>query len=955
MDEFNKIYAELEAVRNVPNSFVYKHPITGETKEGIGEAPLNWGEYPTGVESGTVEANDYDAFRSNYLPLPHVMIEGNLGEESKFGLASPEVISMSQNMPEGSQLNDPNWISASTMLYNYLNPNAKPFGSTETREIYKGVTQAGYPVENAQLENAEAYATWGANFMNAFDYNFTALAFNTAKLNNAPPEVAKAMYYLMETADRDGMTLKNFGKGALAMATDPFNLGVLATFGIGVAGKYAGQQMTRMGFKELLKNTILSAPTKASMATGAEAGFLTMADNLARQNVKVEAKVQDGFDPVEAGFSGVAGTVLGDRATAGMASVLEGGRRMLVGAGKEADNYLANNPDTGTTLNMGVDPTKPIAEGLSKIGKALDETTPKVDQDYLGFYSQALEETKKLKQEKGSGQQFKGMLLKAGVKQDELDWLGLDEVLSKDKITKTEIEQHINDNRIRVVEETSMDDETVKEMDFYNSRSGADRDDNYIKDLRKEGLHPEDDVNNGGYQLLSTMTIDEAYGDDYFTNRTSEIMDDFNEMKTDLDPPMTEARAMQEALDEYYADPIRIYTDDNTGYTITGNDSVGYSIFRTREDSKNWQNRLDTSDNVTGEDVGIYSFNEAEIQAEMHAQENGDINAYFDGARWKDYTVDQGETGENYTETKLILDNSKEGDFYETAHYEDANILASIRHTDRIADDGSKVFFVEEIQSDWGQQGRQGGFKPTENEAKIIQSKIDDLTSKSIKTLNNYTILIDGEQVPYGDYFLVRAKGFEPTKNTYHVLYNMFGDAKAQGKIYKDGKQLDIGVDETKDVIDIMQKLHTTHSEMFSDIPKAPFVTDTNKWTGLTIKRLMAKAEEEGYDSIAFSAGIIHAKRWNNQGLKTYYDKVLPKVINKVVGKIDNSSIGTVTMMKGNRSSELDDFPQLAIKLTPKVKETVKKGQALFSAGGLLGAGMMSSQGENSEVTDGNT
>ena len=362
MDEFDKIYAELEAVRNVPNSFVYKHPITGETKEGIGEAPLKWGEYPTGVETGTTEANDYDAFRSQFYPLPHVMIEGDLGEESKFGLTSPEVISMSQNMPEDSQLNDPNWISASRLLHDYMHPERNSMALKD--------------------ETGESFATWGINFMTAFDYNFSALAVNTVKLNNAPPEVAKAMYYLMETADRDGMTLKNFGKGALAMAVDPFNLGVLATFGIGVAGKYAGQQVTKMGFKELLKNIVVSAPTKASMATGAEAGFLTMADNLARQNVKVEAEIQEGFDPVEAGVSAVAGTVLGDRATAGMASVLEGGRRMLVGAGKEADNYLANNPDTGTTLNMGADPTRPIAEGLSSIGKALDETTPKVDTSY---------------------------------------------------------------------------------------------------------------------------------------------------------------------------------------------------------------------------------------------------------------------------------------------------------------------------------------------------------------------------------------------------------------------------------------------------------------------------------------------------------------------------------------------------------------------------------------------
>ena len=352
MDEFDEIFAELESVRNEPNTFVYRHPITGETQEGIGEAPLKWGEYPTGVEINTPEANDYDAFRSQFYPLPHVMMEGDLGEESKLGLSDPEVIAMSQNMPEGSQMNDPNWISASRMVHDYLHPKTNSMALRD--------------------ETGESFATWGVNFMNAFDYNFSALAINSARLNNAPPEVAKAMYYLMETADREGVTLKNTAKGALAMAVDPFNLGVLATFGIGVAGKYAGQQMTRMAFKDLLKNIVLSAPTKASMATGAEAGVLTMADNLARQQVKVDAGVQDDFNMAEARISGGAGVLLGDRATTGMASVIEGGRRLLVGAGKEADNYLANNPDTGTTLNMGADPTRPIAEGLSSIGKALD-------------------------------------------------------------------------------------------------------------------------------------------------------------------------------------------------------------------------------------------------------------------------------------------------------------------------------------------------------------------------------------------------------------------------------------------------------------------------------------------------------------------------------------------------------------------------------------------------------
>lgn len=933
MDEFDKIFADLEAVRNEPNSFVYKHPITGETKEGIGDAPLNWGEYPSGVEENSIEANDYDAFRSQFYPLPHIMIEGSNGEEDRYSLTSPEAIAVSRNMPEGSQLTDRNWISASRLLHDYFNPNAKPYGSVDqSKDVGYGITIDGSPVENEQLENANEYAEWGVNFMTAFDYNFSALAINTARLSNAPPEVAKAMYYLMETADREGMTLKNFGKGTLAMATDPFNLGVLATFGIGVAGKYTGQQVTKMGFKELLKNIVISAPTKASMATGVEAGFLTMADNLARQNVKVDAKVQEEFDPVEAGVAGTIGTVLGDRATAGMASVLEGGRRMLVGAGKEADNYLANNSG-GTTLNMGTDPTVPIAQGLSSIGKALDETTPKVEQDYLGFYSKALEVTKTLKQEKGSGQQFKGMLIKNGVKQDELDWLGLDEVLSKDKVTKAEIEQHINDNRIRVVEETAMDDGKSKEMDWT-------------------------------YRNRESMTPEEAYGDDYIPSEANEIMEDFNSNLSDLDVPMTIDRASQIAFEQYNDNPISRLVDANTGYTITGNDSVGYSIFKNREDSSSWKNSLNNL-NTNNDMETTYSLNEAQIQAESMAMYRGDLNPYEGSARWKDHTVDQGETGDNYQETKLILDNSKEGDFYEEAHYEDANILASIRHTDRIADDGSKVFFVEEIQSDWGQQGRRDGFKLTNKQRDDLEFEIDDLLLNHEKEINSYTIKQGDERIPFADWFYAKRKEMALTEQAKIMADGKDPNALSQSFMsgIKAGNILG-NVDNSKysnyqTSIEKIEKMnldiHKAKQKRYNEVPQAPFVTDTNKWTALTIKRLMAKAEDEGYDSIAFSAGIIHANRWNNQGLKTYYDKVLPSVINKVVGKIDNSSIGTVTMKKGNRSSELDDFPQLAIRLTPKVKETVKKGQALFSAGGLVGASMLSSQGENSEVMNGNT
>lgn len=501
--------------------------------------------------------------------------------------------------------------------------------------------------------------------------------------------------------------------------------------------------------------------------------------------------------------------------------------------------------------------------------EVIDDVSPSLDE--LGFYSKASEEIKKITQNKGSGQQYKSMLIKAGVKQDELDWLGLDEVLSKGKVTKAEIEQQINDNRVTLVEANAINDGTKDEMLWS--------------------------------PVPERMTPEEAYGDDYIANEADEIIID--------DPTLTQEEAMAEATARYYDNPVEIYVDKTTGYTITGNDELGYSVFKSKQESEYHGNRINTREG----EQDRYNLLEMQLQAEGIAREWGDLSEYGSSARHQEYTVDRGLTGDNYTETKLILENSKEGDFYEEAHYEEANIVASIRHTDRIADDGSKVFFVEEIQSDWGQQGRRVGFKESEEGMKAISSKrkqaqaLVDKYEKQVKEIGKDLV----------------GKELDEANKTLNYL------------------------DETRDFVAVNDR----------KVPKAPFVNDTNKWTALTIKRLMAKAEEEGYDSIAFSAGIIHANRWGNQGLKTYYDKVLPSVVNKVVGKIDKSSIGTITMTRNpvNESdmladfepSELDNFPQLSIKLTPKIKEAVKKGQALFSASGLAGVGLLA-QNKNSEV-----
>lgn len=329
-DEFSKLFSEADAARSGTRSFVYRHPITGDISEGVGEAPMNWGEYPDGLDPDSPEADDYDMNRGLFRPLPDALFTPGGMEDIK-------------EMPEGSQIDDPYWATASRILHDYLSPGRMG------RNRVRGVDYEMTP---------EEYARYGVRFISSFENNITAMAVNTAQLANAPMPVHKAMYYLLETGDRDGILASNAGRAALNIAADPFNWVGLATFGIGTAGKMAGQKLTKMAFKDVLKNMVIGRPTAASAALGAEGAFYGAADNLARQNVAVEAGVQTSIDPVETATAAVTTGVGAERLGAAGAPAIEAVRRGIVKLGEGAERRLAEG---GTTLTSGVDPDPLIA------------------------------------------------------------------------------------------------------------------------------------------------------------------------------------------------------------------------------------------------------------------------------------------------------------------------------------------------------------------------------------------------------------------------------------------------------------------------------------------------------------------------------------------------------------------------------------------------------------------
>lgn len=130
-------------------------------------------------------------------------------------------------------------------------------------------------------------------------------------------------------------------------------------------------------------------------------------------------------------------------------------------------------------------------------------------------------------------------------------------------------------------------------------------------------------------------------------------------------------RAEKAAEEEYMDNPVRMYYDSDTGVEITGNDDYGYRV----------------SHQNGGLIDDIWSFNEAEVAARDMAYENGLFDGDYDGdgenvAKWGDESYNTPGDYDNYRELKLKLPKI-EGDFYQTAHFPDRNIVAFLRVDDR--------------------------------------------------------------------------------------------------------------------------------------------------------------------------------------------------------------------------------------------------------------------------------
>jgi hypothetical protein len=164
----------------------------------------------------------------------------------------------------------------------------------------------------------------------------------------------------------------------------------------------------------------------------------------------------------------------------------------------------------------------------------------------------------------------------------------------------------------------------------------------------------------------------------------------------------------------------------------------------------------------------------------------------------------------------------KEPNKFKSSHFDEPNILVHLRMNTRTDVDGNKVLFLEEVQSDWGQQGKREGFSLTsEEKSKLIEEHIGVLASLQD---------IDAKIIEAVDNKNVNKNIFELTERKQELLDK---SEKLKDQIFR------------------------------NKAPKAPFVTDTNAWTKLGLKTALKEAVSQGADKLAWTTGEQQNERYD--------------------------------------------------------------------------------------------
>jgi hypothetical protein len=327
---------------------------------------------------------------------------------------------------------------------------------------------------------------------------------------------------------------------------------------------------------------------------------------------------------------------------------------------------------------------------------------------------------------------------------------------------------------------------------------------------------------------------------------------------------------------------------------------------------------------------GYVSENDDEIYTDSVELEDALREEYgsMSSPRWGDYKLDG---GSNYREIVFTMPNSSYSNQMMRTHWgEDAEgVLAHARIQDFTVN-GKKMLFIEEIQSDWHNEGHKEGY-----EADIT----DKERAEFIKLKKDITFLNEQHEKVHNEKMSLDVARFREEKISADEYFEKA--TVLNSKLEKITAKLNRTINKREKLGDKIRKA----------APDAPFKDNYHEFV---LKRLLRMAAEQGYDSIGWTPADIQSKRWSDEfaeGYRIEYDQDMPKFLNKYGrqwgAKVENTYLNKTEATSENvreyaESLRNDASPALKAKysgtkvwsmdITDAMKNSVLyEGQVLYS------------------------
>jgi hypothetical protein len=421
-----------------------------------------------------------------------------------------------------------------------------------------------------------------------------------------------------------------------------------------------------------------------------------------------------------------------------------------------------------------------------------------------------------------------------------------------------------------------------------------------------------------------------------------------------------------------YVKSLRQYASDNNMKVSEAEDSFISTVGKKQYDelaeaqrnAKKAQEKSNTKyESYTSKDIDGTNYREELTTLGQDKKDLAEYNRLYDLISENPEKYPRGsETYDKWEKLSKTVNTMPDGT-YQSSHWDENNVLYHVRKQDTKIDN-DKTLLIEEIQSDWHQEGRKKGYKDTSLDGAITKAykELDDFKQPFIKEHGNsfwkgmnqadeaklkelsdkasellYKRDKQGSQVPQAPYSKTWHEKAMKDQIAEAVEKDYDRVAWVSGKTSADRYSLSKQVDEIK-----VSKVNERENRRIFIVGETDIMLDVDK-TGKVIRDAGGSLVPKEYlgkniDDILgkeMSQKIMNSDTKNRtilkgedleiggEGMKGFYDQMLPKWTDKYIKKYDSK----VEVKKLLNGQEVWSF-----KVTDKMKKELKgKGQALYS------------------------